>query len=96
MQATYAEIAEIISTEEAPKEAHPYKVGETYTARKWNGQRWENVDFTIISTTETSVKIQPSDGTKAFLRRPTKSKYRNGWNLTLTDAYDGYVCKESV
>ncbi|MBQ9113896.1 MAG: DUF3560 domain-containing protein [Clostridia bacterium] len=95
-QAAYAEIAEIVSAEEAPKEAHPYKVGETYTARKWNGQRWENVDFTIISTTETSVKIQPSDGTKAFLRRPTKSKFRNGWNLTLTDAYDGYVCKENA
>lgn len=96
LQAAYAEIAEIISAEEAPKETHPYKVGETYTARKWNGQRWENVDFTIISATESSVKVQPSDGTKAFLRRPTKSKFRDGWQLTLTDAYDGYVCKANA
>lgn len=96
LQAAYAEISEIVSAEEAPKESHPYKVGETYTARKWNGQRFEKVDFTIISVTESSVKIQPSDGTKAFLRRPTKSKFRNGWTLSLTDAYDGYVTKESA
>ncbi|MBQ5927117.1 MAG: DUF3560 domain-containing protein, partial [Clostridia bacterium] len=58
LQAPYAEISEIVAATEAEKETHPYKVGEKYTARKWNGSSWQNVDFEIIAATTASVKLQ--------------------------------------
>jgi len=91
----YAEIAEIVeATEEAPK-AHPFKVGEAYEVRKWDGREWAKVTAKIIKATDKSVTLQIGDE-KPFVRKPSESKYTPGeWILSITDAYDGYVRKRA-
>ncbi|MBQ1847289.1 MAG: DUF3560 domain-containing protein [Clostridia bacterium] len=91
----YAEIAEIVeATEEAPK-AHPFKVGEAYEVRQWDGREWAKVTAKIIKATDKSVTLQIGDA-KPFVRKPSESKYTPGeWILSITDAYDGYVRKRA-
>lgn len=89
----YAEIVKIVSAKEAPKEAHPFKVGETFTCRRWNSEKREaeNATFTIIRTTDKSITLQCGDE-KPFIRKPGKS-FDGRWIASVTDWMDGIWSK---
>lgn len=96
LTADYAEIAAIVSAQEAQIEAHPFKVGDTFVCRRWNSEKRaaEQATFTIIRATDKSVTLQV-DGEKPFVRKPAKVAWdRSGnWRLCVTDWHDGIVYK---
>lgn len=86
----YAEIDEIVSVKEMVKEAHPFKVGETFTCRRWNSEKKEaeKVTFRIVRATDATITLQCGDE-KPFVRKPRKSGINGNWYVSVTDWHDG-------
>lgn len=96
LTAAYAEIGGIVSAEEKAAEPHPFKVGDTFTCSRWNGEKRvaERLEFRIIRATDKSVTIQTGDE-KPFVRKPSQVAWDNSgkWRLCVTDWNDGTVYK---
>lgn len=96
LTAAYAEIGGIVSAEEKAAEPHPFKVGDTFTCSRWNGEKRvaERLEFRIIRATDKSVTIQTGDE-KPFVRKPSQIAWdKSGkWRLCITDWNDGTVYK---
>ncbi len=96
LTAAYAEIGGIVSVEEKAAEPHPFKVGDTFTCSRWNGEKRvaERLEFRIIRATNKSVTIQTGDE-KPFVRKPSQIAWdKSGkWRLCITDWNDGTVYK---
>ena len=96
LTAAYAEIGGIVSAEEKAAEPHPFKVGDTFTCSRWNGEKRvaERLEFHIIRATDKSVTIQTGDE-KPFVRKPSQIAWdKSGkWRLCITDWNDGTVYK---
>ncbi len=85
----YAEIKSVTPCERAP-ETHPFKVGESFTCRRWNKEKrvFEEVTFKIIRATEKSVTLQTGDE-KPFVRKPIKRPWSGNWYIGVTEWNDG-------
>lgn len=96
LTAAYAEIGGIVSAEEKAAEPHPFKVGDTFTCSRWNGEKRvaERLEFRIIRATDKSVTIQTGNE-KPFVRKPSQVAWdKSGkWRLCITDWNDGTVYK---
>lgn len=96
LTAAYAEIGGIVSAEEKAAEPHPFKVGDTFTCSRWNGEKRvaERLEFRIIRATDKSVTIQTGNE-KPFVRKPSQVAWdKSGkWRLCITDWNDGIVYK---
>ena len=96
LTAAYAEIGGIVSAEEKAAEPHPFKVGDTFTCSRWNGEKRvaERLEFRIIRATDKSVTIQTGNE-KPFVRKPSQVTWdKSGkWRLCITDWNDGTVYK---
>lgn len=94
---SYAEISEIVSAEEAKPDAHPFKVGETFSVKLWNGKDYVSTEFEIVKATEKSVTVKNKETGKTIVRKPKLRKgvcYEGGkaWCLFLNDSYQsGYI-----
>lgn len=94
LKAAYAEITEIIKAAEAPKEAHPYIVGEEIKVEAWNGSRYVERVYKVVKASEVSVTLQCDD--EKLVRRPRKVAWREGeWALSVNDSYRGTVYKKA-
>lgn len=68
----YAAITEVLDTELAEiKDVHPFKVGEVYSVKEWDGSSYVDVEYKIVGITDKSVKIQKGNE-KPILRKPRK------------------------
>ncbi len=88
LKAAYAEILEVVEAKEQAKEAHPFKVGEKFTARIFeNGKRVEAV-YEIIKATNSTIQLKRENSDeKAFTRKPKTVDTVNGekWKFWLDD-----------
>lgn len=94
LTASYAEITEIISDQ--PKEiVLPFKVGDEYTVKVWNGEEYAPKTYTV--TKINGVKVTVKSGTDRAKTITARKAFRseNEWILTITDGRDGYICKEA-
>lgn len=95
-KAAYAEINSIVSTniEDAP--SHPFKVGESFTVKEWNGTAY--ADKTYIVTKVTPERVTLKSGTcRAISCKPRR--FRSGheeysWALGITDGLNGTIYKK--
>lgn len=96
LTAAYAEIGGIVKAEEKAADPHPFKVGDTFTCSRWNGEKRvaERLEFRIIRATDKSVTIQTGNE-KPFVRKPSQVTWdKSGkWRLCITDWHDGIVYK---
>lgn len=100
LKASYAEILEVVKSEERKTGAHPYKVGETFNAEIYEqGFSRTKVVYEIIKITATTVtlKRQGSDE-KPIARKPKLIATGNGykWRLDIDDRYCNSFYKEET
>lgn len=93
LKAAYAEIVEIVKAGEKKKAAHPFKVGEKYTARLFeNGKSVEAV-YEIIKATDSTIQLKRENSDeKPITRKPKIVATVDGdrWRFGITDY--GYNC----
>jgi len=91
---SYATILAVVSATEAPKAAHPFKVGDSFTCPRWNPRLGshggiEDVTYTVIRATDKSITLQTGEE-KPFVRKPRQSSWREGeWLVSVTDLHKG-------
>ncbi len=88
LKAAYAEIVEVVEKREHKKAAHPFKVGERFTARIFeNGKRVEAV-YEIVKATSSTVQLKRENSDeKSFTRKPKVVDTVSGkkWRFGLDD-----------
>ena len=98
LQAAYAEIKEIIKSEEL-RETHPFKVGEQFTAEQYirvdDSLKWEHVRVTyeIIKASSKTIQLKPIDGDGKVITRKPRKAYNGSWCFSIDDAYTNTFCK---
>lgn len=99
-KAAYAEIKSILSDKALPIDVHPFKVGEVYTVKAWNGEQYGDKEYTVIKVTEEKVTLK-SGTDRAITKKPRK--FRNGsspngysWALGITNGLYGTVYKNDA
>lgn len=92
LKAAYAEITEIIKAVEK-KEAHPFTVGERFTAEKYvrdgDSREWHRIQVTyeIIKATNTTIQLKPVDSNGKIITRKPRKSYNGNWCFSIDDAY---------
>jgi hypothetical protein len=92
LQAAYAEIKEIIKSEEL-QETHPFKVGEQFTAEQYvrvdDSLKWERVRVTyeIIKASSKTIQLKPIDGDGKVITRKPRKAYNGSWCFSIDDSY---------
>ena len=99
-QCPYSEILEVVkkADADAPKDKHPYKVGEMFTCPVWdaNERKLINKTFKIIKATDKSITLQTGDE-KPFIRKPSRNRFNgNQWMVNVEDSYKGTWYKNEV
>lgn len=101
LTAAYAEITEVVKAEER-QEAHPFTVGERFTAEQYirvdDSLKWERVRITyeIIKASSKTIRLKPVDGDgKAITRKPRKA-YNGSWCFSIDDSYTNTFYKAAV
>lgn len=101
LTAAYAEITEVVKAEER-QEAHPFTVGERFTAEQYvrvdDSLKWERVRITyeIIKASSKTIRLKPVDGDgKAITRKPRKA-YNGSWCFSIDDSYTDTFYKAAV
>lgn len=100
LQATYAEIDEIVRSDEKRREPHPFKVGEQFTATSRtypeNSMRaiTTEIAYEIIKASATTIQLRPvGTDAKAITRKPVKT-YGGKWRFSIDDSYGNTFYKE--
>lgn len=86
----YGDIVKIVSSV-VSVENHPFKVGETYSVKKWNGENYIDYKVEIIKVTSERVTLKGDDG-KTYTRKPKLSTFGGeSWSISIfPDSYNGY------
>ena len=98
-KATYAEIKRILS-DKVQIDSHPFKVGEIYSVKVWNGDQYEDKEYTVIKVTEEKVTLK-SGTDRAVAKKPRKIRNAsspNGysWALGITNGLNGTIYKHDM
>jgi hypothetical protein len=102
LQAAYAEIIEVIQSEEKKRPPHPFKVGEQFEAvsREYtNGLhdvKTTKTLYEIIKASDTTIQLKAT-GTdaKPITRKPVKT-YSGKWRFSIDDTYGNTFYKEET
>jgi len=93
LQATYAEIEEIIKAEEKQRPPHPFEVGEQFEAvHRDYSTGFHNAVVTktmyeIIKVSKTTIQLRPVGTTeKPITRKPVNTR-SSGWRFSIDDTY---------
>ena len=92
-KAAYAEIKSIISDKVEDKPIHPFKKGEKYTVKEWNGKEYAEKEYTITKITNDKVTLK-SGNERAKSIKPRRIRTGNGeieWTLSFKGAIYGYT-----
>ena len=90
-KAAYAEIKSIISDKVENKLIHPFKEGEKYTVKEWNGKEYAKKEYTIMKITDDKVTLK-SGNERAKSVKPRRIRTGNGeieWALSFKSAVYG-------
>lgn len=97
-KAAYAEIIKIIS-DKIQIDPHPFKVGEIYAVKAWDGQKYSDKEYRITKITEEKITLK-SGNERAITRKPRK--YRDAsspsgysWAVGIVDGLHGTIYKNS-
>ena len=100
LQATYAEIEEVIKSEEKQRPPHPFEVGEQFEAvRRDYSKGFPNAVETktmyeIIKASKTTIQLRPVGTTeKPITRKPVKT-HSSDWRFSINDTYGNTFYKE--
>jgi hypothetical protein len=100
LTAAYAEISEIIKGEEKKREAHPFKVGEQFTAVSRDySEGFRNVKTTetvyeIVKASDATIQLKPvGTDVKPITRKPVKT-YDGKWRFTIDDTCGSTLYKK--
>lgn len=93
LQASYAEIKEVVKAEEKKHPAHPFVVGERFEAvsRDYSGGLCDvketKITYEIVKATATTIQLKAvgADG-KAITRKPVRT-YSGKWRFSINDDY---------
>lgn len=97
LKAAYAEILEVVEAREQEKAAHPFKVGEKYTARICENGKITNAVYEIVKATNSTITLKRENSDeKTFTRKPKIVDTINGekWKFWLDDY--NYYYKEAT
>ena len=93
LQATYAEIEEVIKAEEKERPAHPFEVGEQFEAVKrdysegFHNAKETKTMYEIIKASKTTIQLRPVGTTeKPITRKPVNTR-SSGWRFSIDDTY---------
>lgn len=99
-KASYAEISEIIKAEEKKPDAHPFKVGEQFTAvsRDYSNGLHDvkatEIVYEVIKASDTTIRLKPiGTDEKAITRKPVKT-YGGEWRFSIDDTYGNTFYKK--
>lgn len=96
LKSSYAEIAEIVSTEVDETPAHPFKEGDVYTIKEWDGNSYAPKTYKVTKITADKVTVKSgSDRAKTLRPRKGVGNSCNDWYLSIADGRDGYICKRA-
>ncbi|MCM1061226.1 MAG: DUF3560 domain-containing protein [Eubacterium sp.] len=93
LQAAYAEILEVVEAREQAKAAHPFKVGEKYTACIWENGKHVKAVYEIIKATNSTIQLKrKNNDEKPITRKPkiVTTVDGNKWRFGIDDY--GYNC----
>lgn len=92
LSASYAEIVEVIKANENNEVKHPFKVGEKFTVKAWNGSEYADKEYEITKVTPEKVTVKSgSERAKAIKVRQT---YRgDSYYLSVENGYRGSYSK---
>lgn len=88
LKAAYAEIVEIIKAEEQKKAAHPFKVGEKYKARLFEGGKSVKAIYEIVKATNATIQLKREESDeKPITRKPKIVQTSTGdmWEFGIDD-----------
>lgn len=92
--AAYAEIKEIKRAEAAKKEIHPFCVGETFTARKYEypdpnsfKSVVKNVVYEIVKASDTTIQLKEQGTDKKPITRKPRKAYNENWIFSIDDSH---------
>lgn len=89
LKAAYAEIVEVVEArEQQEKAAHPFRIGEKFTARIYEGGKMVEAVYEIVKVTSTTIQlIRENSHEKPFTRKPKVITTVNGetWRFSVDD-----------
>jgi hypothetical protein len=92
LAASYAEITEIIKASESNEIRHPFKVGEKFTVKAWNGSEYADKEFEITKVTPDKVTVKA--GTERAKAIKVRQSYRgDSYYLAVENGYQGSYSK---
>ena len=94
-KATYAEIQEIIS-DKVSIDSHPFKEGEEFTVRAWNGSTYADKTYRVTKVTADKVTLK-SGNERAISRKPRRFKDGTSysWALGIVDGLNGTIYRKA-
>lgn len=101
LTAAYAEITEVVKAEER-QEAHPFTVGEQFTAEQYvhaddslRGER-VRVTYEIIKASSKTIRLKPVGGDGKVITRKPRKAYNGSWCFSIDDAHTNTFYKPSL
>jgi len=100
--AAYAEITEIKRAEAKKAEAHPFSVGETFTATRYDypdPNSFKSVKtqviYEIIKTSDTTIQLKEQETDKKPITRKPRKTYHGDWCFSINDRHGNTFYKAS-
>ena len=92
LAASYAEITAIIKASESNEVRHPFKVGEKFTVKAWNGNEYADKEYEITKVTPEKVTVKA--GTERAKAIKVRQSYRgDSYYLAIENGYQGSYSK---
>lgn len=92
LAASYAEITEVIKASESNEVRHPFKVGEKFTVKAWNGNEYADKEYEITKVTPEKVTVKA--GTERAKAIKVRQSYRgDSYYLAIENGYQGSYSK---
>lgn len=89
LTASYSEIVEVLEAKESNEILHPFKAGETFTVKEWNGHEYAEKEYTITKVTADKVTIK-SGTERAKSIKPRKTYHGDAWALPIANVSNCY------
>lgn len=92
LSASYAEIVEVIKASENNEVKHPFKIGEKFTVKAWNGNEYADKEYEITKVTPEKVTVKSGSARAKTIK--VRTSYRgDSYYLYVEDGPKGYYSK---
>jgi len=92
LSASYSEITEIVKASENNEVKHPFKVGEKFTVKAWNGNEYADKEYEITKVTPEKVTVKAGSARAKAIK--VRTSYRgDSYYLYVEDGPKGYYSK---